>query len=272
MPNPLIATLVALPVLALGFWTVERCWPARAQPRWRRDTPTDVAYWFLTPLVTKAIARAAVVVAVVLLALAAGVRPDGESIRAFAAHGRGSLAQRQPVWLQAIEVVLIGDFIGYWVHRLFHGRALWRIHAVHHSSERLDWLSSVRLHPLNDVGTRLAQAVPLFALGFDGPILAAYVPFLSLYAILLHANVSWDFGPLRHVLASPRFHQWHHTSEAEGLDTNFAGFFPFWDALFGTLYLPRDREPQAFGLANETVPAGLLGQLAYPFRRRARAC
>jgi sterol desaturase/sphingolipid hydroxylase (fatty acid hydroxylase superfamily) len=263
-----IATLVALPVLALLFWAVESSWPARAQKRWRSDTPTDLAYWFLTPLVTKAISRAAVVVAVVALALAAGVRPDGESIRAFAAQGRGSLAQRQPVWLQALEVVLIGDLVGYWVHRLFHGGALWRIHAVHHSSERLDWLSSVRLHPLNDVGSRLAQAVPLFALGFDGTVLAAYVPFLSLYAILLHANVSWDFGPLRCVLASPRFHQWHHTSEAEGLDTNFAGFFPFWDALFGTLYLPRDREPQAFGLANETVPDGVIGQLAYPFRRR----
>src|SRR5690349_18301715 len=121
MPNPIIGALVALPLLAAAFWTTERFWPARAQLRWRRDTPTDLAYWFLTPVVTKTIARAAVVIAVVLLALAAGVRPDAESIRAFAAHGRGSLAQRQPVWLQALEVVLIGDFIGYWMHRLFHG-------------------------------------------------------------------------------------------------------------------------------------------------------
>jgi sterol desaturase/sphingolipid hydroxylase (fatty acid hydroxylase superfamily) len=126
---------------------------------------------------------------------------------------------------------------------MVHGRALWRVHAVHHSSERLDWLSSVRLHPLNDVGMRLAQALPLFL------------------------NVRWDFGPLRRVIASPVFHQWHHTTEAEGLDTNFAGLFPFWDALFGTLYLPRDRTPQTFGLRDEQVPGGLLGQLAYPFGR-----
>lgn len=267
MPNPFVASLVALPVLALGFWGVERLWPARAQPRWRRDTPTDLVYWFLTSLVTKAIARGAVVLAVVLLALAGGVPFDAGALRAFAEHGRGSLAQRQPVWLQALEVLVFGDFVGYWMHRLFHGRALWRVHAVHHSSERLDWLSAVRLHPLNDVGMRLAQAVPLFALGFDARVLASYVPFLSLYAILLHANVRWDFGPLRYVVASPRFHQWHHTSESEGLDTNFAGFFPLWDAAFGTLYLPRGREPQAFGLAGEAVPAGVLGQLAYPFRR-----
>ena len=269
MPRTLLSTLLALPLLALVLWPIERFWPARpGQRRLRADLPTDLTYWFMTPVVTRAVAHAAVVVAVVMLAVAAGAPLEGDAIRTFAAHGRGGLVQRQPVWLQALEVVVLGDLVGYWTHRLFHGRALWRIHAVHHSSEQLDWLSSVRLHPLNDVVTRLAQSMPLFVLGFDAKILAAYVPFLSFYAILLHANVRWDFGPVRYVLASPRFHQWHHTRETEGLDTNFAGFFPFWDALFGTLYLPRDREPQAFGLANETVPDGVLGQLAYPFRRR----
>jgi sterol desaturase/sphingolipid hydroxylase (fatty acid hydroxylase superfamily) len=50
-------------------------------------------------------------------------------------------------------------------------------------------------------------------------VLAAFVPFLTLYAILLHANVGWTFGPLRDVIASPVFHRWHHTSEDEGFDT-----------------------------------------------------
>jgi sterol desaturase/sphingolipid hydroxylase (fatty acid hydroxylase superfamily) len=267
MPNPLIATLVALPLLALVFWPIERFWAARSQPRWRDDSRTDVAYWFFTPLVTKAVVRGSVVIALVVLAVAMGVPLEAGALRAFAERGKGGLLQSQPAWLQVVEVLVAGDLIGYWVHRLFHGRALWRIHAVHHSSERLDWLSSVRLHPLNDVGMRLAQALPLFLLGFAPTVVAAYVPFLSFHAILLHANVRWDFGPLRYLIASPRFHQWHHTNETEGLDTNFAGLFPFWDALFGTLYLPRDRTPQAFGLRDEQVPGGLLGQLAYPFRR-----
>lgn len=269
MSPTLASALISLVVLAVVFWPLERLWAARPeQPRWRRDHPTDLAYWFFTPLVTRAVTRAALVLAVIATAAALGLPLDKASLRAFAATGREGLVQRQPVWLQALEMLLLGDLIGYWTHRLFHGRALWRFHAVHHSSTRLDWLSSVRLHPVNDVVGRLAQALPLLLLGFPPTLLAGYVPFLAFYAILLHANVRWTFGPLRYVLASPAFHQWHHTTEAEGLDTNFAGLFPFWDALFGTLYLPRDRQPSAFGLLHDDVPQGLLGQLAYPFRPR----
>ena len=90
---------------------------------------------------------------------------------------------------------------------------------------------------------------------------------MALYAIGLHANVGWTFGPLRYVIASPVFHRWHHTSEDEGLDTNFAGLFPFIDLAFGTFHLPSDRLPTRFGLVHDDVPQGLFKQLLYPFRR-----
>jgi hypothetical protein len=32
--------------------------------------------------------------------------------------------------------------------------------------------------------------------------------------------------------------------------------------------MPAGRQPQRFGILNDDVPAGLLAQLAYPFRRR----
>ena len=51
---------------------------------------------------------------------------------------------RLPLWLQAIAILLLGDLIGYWMHRGFHGARLWRVHAVHHSSVDLDRLSAVR--------------------------------------------------------------------------------------------------------------------------------
>ena len=89
-----------------------------------------------------------------------------------------------------------------------------------------------------------------------------------IYALLLHANVDWSYGRLRFVVASPTFHRWHHTSEEEGLDTNFAGLFPFIDLAFGTFYMPSGRRPERFGVTGEAVPDGLLAQLAYPFRRR----
>jgi fatty acid hydroxylase family protein len=68
-------------------------------------------------------------------------------------------------------------------------------------------------------------------------------PVLTVMAILVHANLDWDWGPLRALLASPRFHRRHHTDEANARDKNFAGLRPIWDILFGTYYMPRNRLP-----------------------------
>lgn len=266
MPGPTLPKLLlAFTFLAVVLGTIERLWPAvRGQRRLRRGFLTDAAYWLFTPLVTRAVTRVAVALAVVLLAAAAGLSLDRAQVQGLA---QGSPALRGlPLAAQVLLVLLLGDFIGYWTHRAFHRGRLWPFHAVHHSSTEVDWLSSVRLHPVNDALARLAQALPLLLLGMPAAAVAAYAPILTLYALLLHANVPWTFGPLRFVIASPTFHRWHHTSEAEGRDRNFAGLFPLWDLLFGTFHLPAGRKPQRFGV-DEPVPASLAGQLAYPFRR-----
>ncbi|MBM3139025.1 MAG: sterol desaturase family protein [Chloroflexi bacterium] len=54
----------------------------------------------------------------------------------------------QPAWLQALVIVLLVDFTGYWSHRVFHAWGpAWRLHAIHHSSTQVGWLSAARLHP-----------------------------------------------------------------------------------------------------------------------------
>lgn len=77
---------------------------------------------------------------------------------------------------------------------------------------------------------------------------------LTFYAIFLHANVDWDFGPWRKVIATPVFHRRHHSRDREAWDKNFAGLLPFWDILFGTYYMPEGRQPENFGI-NEPMPA-----------------
>ena len=266
--NPSLASLVVGFVVVGAILSPLEWWrPAvAAQRRWRRDATTDLAYWLFTPLVSGTLARAGVIVVLVLCALRAGATFDRAAIEAWLASD--ALVRRQPVWLQVFEVLLLGDLIGYATHRWFHGRRMWRFHAVHHSPTEVDWLSSVRLHPVNDVLSKIAQAVPIVLLGYSPTIVAAYVPFLTFWAIVLHANVRWDLGPLRYVIASPAFHRWHHAREADGDGRNFAGLFPFIDALFGTLHLPR-AQPAAFGIAGDPVPRGLLAQLRYPFTRPA---
>jgi len=257
-PPNLVSLVIGLLVLSLAFGAVEHLAPAiRGISIWRWRRRVDFFYWFFTPLVTRTISMIAVAATAFLLALVAG--------REGFLH---SAIARQPRGVQMLELLLLADLAGYWSHRAFHHIApLWRIHAVHHSSTELDWLAAARVHPLNEIITRAVQVVPFMLLGFRGDVVAGVVPFLTLYAIFLHANVTWDFGPLRYVIASPAFHRWHHTSEEEGIDRNFAGLFPWIDARFGTLHLPRGRQPQTFGVAGDTVPATFLAQLAYPLRR-----
>jgi sterol desaturase/sphingolipid hydroxylase (fatty acid hydroxylase superfamily) len=184
-------------------------------------------------------------------------------------YGFGPLS-KLPFWLQAIMMLVLADFAGYWTHRAFHRRRLWKFHAIHHSSETLDWLSALRGHPVNEVLSRIATTLPLLAFGF-APAAAVWVaPAFAIFAILLHANLDWDWGPLRTVIASPRFHRWHHTTEREARDKNFAGLFPVWDLLFGTYYMPEGRIPERFG-TQTPVPDGLWRQLMFPFRKRQPA-
>jgi sterol desaturase/sphingolipid hydroxylase (fatty acid hydroxylase superfamily) len=264
----LVGLFIVLFALSAFFWLVERSYAAIPEqpPLYRRrGFWTDLAYWFTTPLLTRAVANVGLVILLMLI-----YREPAAGLRDMLTQ-RDTLLARQPLGLQAVEMLFLGDFIGYWTHRAFHRRGLWKFHAIHHSSTQLDWLSSVRVHPVNEWVTRWIQACVLMLLGFSPLAVAAYVPFLTFYAIFIHANVAWGFGRCGWLLASPRFHRWHHTSEREGLDRNFAGLFPVFDLLFRTYYMPAGRQPQRFGLAQERIPESFLGQLAYPFRRAQKA-
>ena len=86
---------------------------------------------------------------------------------------------------------------------------------------------------------------------------------------MVHANLNWTFGPLRYVFASPVFHRWHHTTEAEGIDKNFASTFPLLDVIFGTFYMPPGRLPVQFGTGEDSIPEDFWGQFLHPFRKNS---
>jgi sterol desaturase/sphingolipid hydroxylase (fatty acid hydroxylase superfamily) len=257
----ILALFVALAGVGTLLYVLEWLFrPVRSQPLWRNDSMLDVLYWMLAPLLAKTISKALGVAGAGILLVVLG-RAAGPHV----VDGFGPVL-RQPGWVIVLELFLMGDLVGYWMHRRFHGRRLWRFHAVHHSSTQLDWLSALRVHPVNDVLSKLAPAMVLAALGFPLKMAAGYTVFLTCYAMLLHANVSWSFGPLRYLIASPLFHRWHHTREHEGQDTNFAPLFPFIDIAFGTFYMPAGERPSRFGTVFTSVPRTFLGQLLFPFR------
>lgn len=264
----LVVLFFAFLVLGGIFGIVERFWPSiRGQRRLRRGWRTDLAWFAWQPTIGKVFS--AILVFVSVMSIGAIFMSPIPTDELKGLSPRETWVSSQPLLFQLAGVLLLGDFIGYWQHRAFHTiGTLWRFHSIHHSSSNLDWLSSVRVHPINDVASNVISALPILFLGFSPGAFAAYVPLLTLYAIMLHANVSWTFGPLRNVIASPTYHRWHHTSEQQGLNKNFAGLFPWIDRLFGTLYLPKGVQPTQFGVAGEVIPESFFGQMKYPFRRR----
>lgn len=250
--------VLELLVLGLVFIPMERLWPLREQRIFRPGWQTDLKHFFVSHAGVQVLSFATLIPAQVLFSWA--VQLDFQ--RAVAA---------QPLWLQFAEILLAVDFVTYWVHRAFHRVPwLWSFHAIHHSSRQMDWLAGSRMHLVDAFVTRAAAFVPIFVLGFAPAALYAYVVFVSFHAVYIHANVRWRWPGLRWVIATPEFHHWHHTSDEEGLDKNYAGFLPLWDRLFGTAHLPA-HWPRNYGTVKWQPPETWLGQLAYPFRRKGAA-
>lgn len=259
---PFLAELVDFRLFflaALIFIPVERLFAARrAQPTLRALWATDLVYVLVNGLVI----RLALFSLFILAFAASPLLVPAAVLRAVAA---------QPTWLQFLEVLLIADLIFYLGHRLFHAvPALWRLHAIHHSIEEMDWLAAHRIHPVDQIVTRGASLLPCFALGFATEAIALYALIYHWHTLLLHANIRLGFGPLRWLITSPDFHHWHHGREAEAWDRNFGTQLAFWDFLFGTAHLPQGRTAERFGIA-EPVPAGYGAQLLHPFRSRGSA-
>ena len=159
--------------------------------------------------------------------------------------------------------ILLFDALVYWTHRFYHEiPVLWKFHAIHHSTEHLDWASGFRGHPLD--GTILAPAfVFLVTAGFSFELTGALAAAQLILGLFLHANVRWRMKWLHRLIITPEFHHWHHTNERDAIWTNYSTFLPIWDQLFGTYFMPKDRRPQVYGV-NEEIPVGILRQLRYP--------
>ena len=266
--------VVELAILALVFTVIERLFRGARAPDWfkRPDLKTDLGFYFLNSLTSRGFEALMVVAVVTAIALLGGASL-AELDRWFADDGADlapefmrDAVSSLPLPLQVLLGLAVADFIFYWGHRLFHAKPFWYLHAIHHSPPTLDWLSAVRSHPIDDAIMATLQTVPLLFLGFDPVVFVAVTPTIAVWSVFSHANVTWDFGPLKYLILTPRFHRWHHTSEEEGIDKNFAGLFPIYDLVFRTWYMP-DSIPTEFGAGETPVPAGFWRQILYPFRQ-----
>ncbi|MEO6469818.1 MAG: sterol desaturase family protein [Acidimicrobiia bacterium] len=249
----MIRAALALVILGIVFVPLEKLRPVRrGQPFRRPGLRTDVIHFLVTgTLGTIALIILAIVIALPLQKL------TPEAIRDAVAT--------QPALLQLIEALLIVEVAGYWAHRAHHWiPALWKLHRVHHSSERMDWLAAAHLHPLDSATSRIVGVVPLAILGFSRTTFGATIVLLQLHAIFQHANFRTRFGALGQLVSAPHFHHWHHSGDIDARDKNFAGMFPWLDRVFGTYHAPTHVWPDTYGIG-DPMPAGYLRQLQSPF-------
>ena len=190
----------------------------------------------------------------------------------------------------AMGFLILHDFIKYWAHVLFHKvPLLWSFHRVHHSAEVLTPAAAYRVHPIEIIGFAVLQApaVGLSAffyeniLGRDQQITLIFgVSIVGFVLALLgthlrHSHIWMSYGPvLNRLFMSPAHHQIHHSIDPRHWNKNFSVKLAVWDALFGTLYVPREPETLQVGLP-DTDPRDFttVRKLYFlPFKKFVKEC
>ncbi|MFT3841831.1 MAG: sterol desaturase family protein [Myxococcaceae bacterium] len=244
-------TAISFALLAAVFWPLERLFPARpGQPWVRARWFTDLAFFSGQYLLWGGL---------VVFALDA----THSALTSLVPARIPELISMQPRALQVIEVLFFADLGVYWFHRACHHfDFLWRFHAVHHSSEHLDWLAAHREHPLDGLCTQLVVNLPAFIMGFDLHTLGWAIALRGMWGLYIHSNARLPIGPLKYLLGAPELHHWHH-ARVDRTAHNFANLAPWCDLLFGTYHCPEGAETYELGLT-EPWPKSYLGQLAKP--------
>ena len=171
--------------------------------------------------------------------------------------------------LIALFALLAADFCGYATHWLQHKIPfLWEFHKIHHSALVLTPFTTFREHfidnlfytPLASMATACHGAFFAALIGYqpEAPTVLGINIFLFLFNFvgynLRHSHIWLAIKPywLGYVISTPAHHQFHHSKEAQHLDKNFGTMVALWDWIFGTLYLPRERETFRLGLTDNS--------------------
>lgn len=242
-------SFVAIALIFIFFVALEKRFPLHKKKTFRPGWLTDLTHY----LVNQYLVEVGVLILAIPLYLLLGwaiANPLSEKI------------VTQPAQIQFLEAVIIAELAFYWIHRGAHTFPwFWRFHAIHHSSEQLDFLSAVRFHPIDLALARIGVGVPLVLLGFSAETFGGYLVWNALNSIFIHANIRWQIPiGLWWLVVAPRYHHWHHSSYVT--DKNFG--HPLIDLLFGTFYYPSRKIPMVYGVT-ETVPKSYWGQLRYPW-------
>ena len=174
-----------------------------------------------------------------------------------------------PHILQLFVMFILVDFLSWWTHRLLHRVPfLWNFHKVHHSVKEMGFAAHLRYHWMETIVYKSIQYVPMAMIGFGIEDFFIVHMFSLAIGHLNHANLGWDYGPLKYIFNNPKMHIWHHAKDLGGnkYGVNFGISLSLWDYLFGTDYIPHDGRDIVLGYdGDEQMPESFVGQNVAPF-------
>ena len=220
--------------VALVILLLERVMPFTSEwNRERDDVVTDLTHVFLSTLIAPELIK---------LFLPALMFQLGSMLSAWL--GMSLWPGGLPLLLQLLLALVVAEFGQYWIHRLAHEHEwLWRLHATHHGAERLYWLNAGRFHPFDAMLQYGFMMSPLLLLGIPDDVLALFLLFTAVHGLFQHANLDIRLGPLNWFFSMAELHRWHHSTLAREGNTNYGANIILWDIVFGTRFLPADRQP-----------------------------
>jgi len=171
------------------------------------------------------------------------------------------------IFLAGLFGLLVFDFSSfithYWAHK---NKYLWRIHSLHHSAEVMTPITNTRNHPLWGIYVEVIKSTLTaifygffayitingldikFFMGFSFAITIFYAAASN----LRHSHIWLSYGKfLSHFFVSPAMHQIHHSLDMKHRNKNMGLIFSIWDWIFGTLYIPKEKEELRFGISKE---------------------
>ena len=168
---------------------------------------------------------------------------------------------------QLVLALLIADLGAYTAHRMMHlTRVLWRIHAVHHSPEKMHFLAAGRTHPFNAIWTLTLENGPVLFLGISPEALMLLSVYKGVNGFLQHSNIDLRPGFLSYILATNEVHWWHHSAVNKEAQHNYGNTTMIWDQVFRSFYLPKEVRPRVeVGIDNAHLGNNYLKHLAVPF-------
>lgn len=250
-----IVLAIVIP-MSLFLWIIENMFPYRAE--WNKaddDVKTDFIHLFIVQTILPRLVKP------LWIAMLASV-----TIWAAQASNHSTWPHDWPLLAQLFLMLVIAEFGRYWVHRAAHEiPLLWRFHAVHHSPNRLYFLNAARFHPVEKAYLLIPEVIPFIILGTNAEILTMYFVFNGLHGYFQHSNIRLRLGPLNYIFSMTELHRWHHSKIIEESNTNYGNNLIIWDVIFGTFFLPKNRDVASIGVYNAAYPKDYIGQIKAPF-------